>query len=74
VAGEVSRQKLDLLLEAHAKNCGLPWTRGIIQPQWRPHPTFANDVDRDAMRPVYELLTERFPKVFGPQLMTDSWR
>lgn len=74
VAGEVSRQKLDLLLEAHAKNCGLPWTRGIIQPQWRPHPTFANDVDRDAMRPVYELLTERFPKVFGPQLITDSWR
>lgn len=74
VAGEVSRQKLDLLLEAHAKNCGLPWTRGIIQPQWRPHPTFANDADRDAMRPVYELLAERFPKVFGPQLMTDSWR
>ncbi|MBL9142322.1 MAG: hypothetical protein JNM99_01460 [Verrucomicrobiaceae bacterium] len=74
VAGEVSRKKLDQLLEHHARSIGQPWTAGVVQPQWRPHPTFANEADREAMRFVYETLTARFPKVFGPDLITESWR
>lgn len=74
VAGEVSRRKLDALLEQHARSKGVPWTQAVIQPQWRPHPTFANPEDREAMRPVYDQLAQRFPQVFGPALITDSWR
>lgn len=74
VAGAVSRKKLDQLLEHHARSIGQPWTAGVVQPQWRPHPTFANEADREAMRSVYETLTTRFPKVFGPDLITESWR
>lgn len=74
VAGEVSRRKLDHILEQHARSSGLPWTRGVIQPQWRPHPTFAHQDDLEAMRSVYETLAARFPQVFGPDLITESWR
>lgn len=74
VAGEVSRRKLDHILEQHARSCGLPWSRGVIQPQWRPHPTFAHQGDLEAMRSVYETLAARFPQVFGPDLITESWR
>ncbi len=74
VAGPVSRHKLDELLATHAKSTGRPWTRDVVQPQWRPHPAFAREEDREAMRTVYEELSRRFPQVFSDKLLTESWR
>ena len=74
VAGPVSRHKLDELLATHAKSTGRPWTRDVVQPQWRPHPAFAREEDREAMRTVYEELHRRFPQVFSDKLLTESWR
>lgn len=74
VSGTVSRKKLDDLLAEYAKKAGRPWSRGIVQPQWRPHPTFASDADREVMRPVYDDLHKRFSHVFSADLLTESWR
>ncbi len=74
VSGPLSRQKLDALLADQAKKEGRPWTRCIVQPQWRPHPAFADEAEREAMRPAYEQLHERFPRVFSAELLTESWR
>jgi len=74
IAGEASRRKLDELLSAHACEHGRPWTLGVVLPQWRPHPTFAKEEDRESMRPAYAELHERFPHVFSGELMADSWR
>lgn len=74
VSGTVSRKKLDDLLAEHSRKAGRPWSRGIVQPQWRPHPAFASEADREMMRPVYEDLHKRFPHVFSAELLTESWR
>ncbi len=74
VSGEVSRRKLNELLAEHTRRSGRQWTREIVQPQWRPHPTFARDADIEAMRPVYEELHSRFPQVFAADLISESWR
>lgn len=69
-----SRSKLNALLKSESLRQGRPWTQDIAQPQWRPHPTFANEEEREALRPAYEELHRRFPKLFSETLITDSWR
>ena len=74
IAGLCSQKKVDDMLAKHAAATRAPWTRGIVLPQWRPHPTFACADDLEAMCPVYTELHERFPQVFSENLITESWR
>jgi glycosyltransferase involved in cell wall biosynthesis len=61
--------KVNALLRSHAERRGAPWTADLKTPYWRPYPIFLNARDRDEMRPVYKDLCERFPEVFGPDLL-----
>lgn len=74
VAGKISRVKVNELLANSTRERGLPWTHDIILPQWRPHPTFARTEDQEAMRPAYDELYRRFPRVFSETLHMDSWK
>ncbi|MBN8418617.1 MAG: hypothetical protein J0L73_06870 [Verrucomicrobia bacterium] len=71
---ELSRAKLNSLLKAEAEKTCRPWTCDIAQPQWHPHPTFATENEREALRPAYTQLRQRFPKVFSEALIMESWR
>jgi hypothetical protein len=61
--------KVNTLLRSHAEHNGTVWTADLKTPYWRPYPIFLNAHDRDEMRPVYKDLCERFPEVFGPDLL-----
>jgi hypothetical protein len=61
--------KVNTLLRSQAEQSGTPWTNDLKTPYWRPYPIFLNPRDRDEMRPVYEDLRDRFPEVFGPNLL-----
>ena len=74
LAHEQSHAKLNGLLKADALQAGRPWTCDLALPQWRPHPTFACENEKEALRPAYEDLNRRFPKVFSGTLIDDSWR
>ena len=74
LACNVSRQKANATLKAAAELRGQPWTQDIVQPQWRPHPTFAEETERESLRPAYHELHRRFPRVFPESLILESWR
>jgi glycosyltransferase involved in cell wall biosynthesis len=74
VSGSASWAKVNKMLGVESVKHGRPWTRDIIEPQWRPHPTFLRTSDREEMRPAYEELQRRMPKLFDPSLITDSWQ
>ncbi len=74
LANEQSHSKLNALLRWEAKQVGRPWTRDLVVPQWRPHPTFTRENEKERLRPAYEDLNRRFPKVFSGTLIDDSWR
>jgi hypothetical protein len=61
--------KVNALLRSHVEQSGAPWTADLKTPYWRPYPVFLNARDREEMRPVYKDLCERFPEVFGPDLL-----
>lgn len=69
-----SHRLLNDLLRDHEKAEGRPWTKDIVMPRWHPHPTFARPAEQQEMKPVYEDLTRRFPRVFAPSLWDESWR
>lgn len=69
-----SQEKLDAYFQQVAVNEGRPWTRGIVLPMWRPHPTFAKPEEQEALRPIYAELHQRMPTVFPLDLITESWR
>lgn len=60
-----SAQKLESFLKEHAERHGRPWTRGILTPCWRPHPTVRHHPDgeslRDAFRDLHRLAPDTFP-------------
>ena len=70
----LSSKKLNTLLKEEAVKSGTPWTQDIAEMQCRPHPTHAFPADRERLRPAYEDLHQRFPKVFGASLIDTSWR
>jgi len=61
--------KLNTLFRRHAEETGQPWTTDLKTPHWRPYPIFVDPGDREAMRPAYEDLHNRFPETFGPDLL-----
>lgn len=74
LACQVSRSRVNAQLRQQALAEGLPWTRDLVLPQWRPHPTFAHEDEKAAMRPVYEDLHRRAPQVFTDSLIDTSWK
>lgn len=74
LACPVSRAKVNAMLKEESLKAGKPWIRDIIQPQWRPHPTYASLEEKESLRPALEELHARFPSVFPVNLIDDSWR
>lgn len=74
IACHLSREKLNASLKAQAQQRGSPWTKDIVQPQWRPHPTHAHAADRAELQVVYDELHRRFPQVFSATLIDTSWK
>lgn len=64
-----SAAKLNTLFRKHAEENGESWTADLKTPYWRPYPIFVEPGDREEMRPVYEDLHDRFPEVFGDDLL-----
>ena len=69
-----SRRLLNEKLRAHEQEKNRPWTRDIISPRWYPHPTFACAEEKKSMEPIYAELHNRFPHVFGLDLLDRSWK
>jgi glycosyltransferase involved in cell wall biosynthesis len=69
-----SRELLEDMLRQHETASGRPWTRGLATPKWHPHPTFADESEQKALKPVYDDLCQRFPGVFTPTLWQTSWQ
>lgn len=63
---------LEGALADHARRNNRPWTQGLAQPHWRPHPVLAHPDDRARLAPAYEALHQRFPTVFPADLMSLS--
>jgi glycosyltransferase involved in cell wall biosynthesis len=61
--------KINEMLRSWAEEYETTWIADLKTPYWRPYPLFLNAGDREEMRPVYEDLCERFPEVFGPDLL-----
>jgi glycosyltransferase involved in cell wall biosynthesis len=61
--------KVNEMFKFHASRLETPWTANLKTPYWRPYPIFLDARDRDEMRPVYRDLCDRFPEVFGPDLL-----
>lgn len=74
IACHLSREKLNTALKAAAQRRGSPWTKDIVLPQWRPHPTHAHAADRAELLDIYTELHQRFPQVFGATLLDTSWK
>ncbi|MBX7207539.1 MAG: glycosyltransferase [Verrucomicrobiaceae bacterium] len=74
LACHVSHAKVNAVLRDETLRAGRPWTRDIVLPQWRPHPTFASRDEQEAMRPAYDELHAKWPHVFSPDLWSESWR
>ena len=68
-----SVKKLNAQLREHALSHGRPWTQDIAMPMWRPHPKLALEADRQRLAPCYEALHQRWPDLFGKDLMDTSW-
>jgi glycosyltransferase involved in cell wall biosynthesis len=60
----ITHEKLNRQLADSARARGLPWTQDLAIPHWRPYPRYVHPEDAEAMRPVYDDLHARFPKVF----------
>lgn len=66
--------KLNTHLRATAQDRGLPWTRDLALPHWRPYPRHAHPEDAASFAPLYQDLHTRFPTVFGRDLLQTSVR
>ena len=69
-----SRQSLNKLLKEHDARAGRPWTQDLAAVCWKPHPKLISEEDRARLLPCYQDLHQRWPEVFGPDLIDQSWR
>lgn len=60
----ITHEKLNQKLGDSVRERGLPWTRNLVIPQWRPYPCYVSLEDAEAMRPAYDDLHEKCKKVF----------
>ena len=71
---EVSAGKLNTLLKNEALAEGLPWTRDIHTPVWRPYPCLLDPGAKEELRPAFDDLHRRYPAVFPDHLHDTSHR
>jgi glycosyltransferase involved in cell wall biosynthesis len=74
VSCDVSSQKLNGFLRAAALEEGRKWSRNIVIPCWRPHPTVRYQPEASAVVASYGDLHARYPDLFGADLMDQSYR
>jgi glycosyltransferase involved in cell wall biosynthesis len=60
-------------LHLHEQAAGRPWTQGLAQVHWRPHPVLSHPAERAALTPCYDELHQRFPQLFPADLMSRSF-
>jgi hypothetical protein len=74
ISNEVSAEKLNSLLRENAEHEGRPWTKDILTPCWRPHPTIRHNPEAESLRHCYVDLHHRYPDVFPVNLLEESYR
>lgn len=74
LANQVSHDKVNTFLKQQALALNQPWTQDIILPQWRPHPTYASTEGKECVRPAFDELHSRFPRLFPAHLLDESWK
>ena len=67
-----SIEKLNRLLKEEATRRNRPWTENLVAPCWSAHPTFRSERDKNKLRPQFEKMHERYPRVFGKDLCDRS--
>lgn len=65
---------LNTALRESSLRRGLPWTKDIALPHWRPYPKHARKADAQELSPCYQELHQRFPQVFSGDLIKNSIR
>ncbi|WP_395736479.1 glycosyltransferase [Prosthecobacter sp.] len=73
-SGDPSWQKLNRLIREHEIANARPWTQDLAVPSWRPHPTFRLVEEQQRLRPIYQELHSKFPRVFAEDLAENSWK
>lgn len=74
VDGFTSHKKVNDFFKEAASAIGRPWHNDIIQPQWRPHPTYVVESEKEKLRPAMDELHRRFPALFPGHLLDSSWK
>lgn len=70
-----SAARLNELLQEESRNRDLPWTRDLVTPSWRPHPTLAYcDADTTTIRAACRELNAAFPATFASDFFENSAR
>lgn len=62
-----SHTKLNRLMNQSSVERGLPWTRDLALPHWRPYPAHARREEAEVLFPAYRELHEKFSRVFGKE-------
>ena len=74
ISAPISTAKLNRVLRENAEAEGRPWTTDILEPCWRAHPTLKYNPEMERMRPTYDALHEKYPKLFPADLIETSCR
>lgn len=74
VSCATTHAKLNAQLKRHEVEEGRPWTTDLVLPCWRPYPMYLHQADRERLRPVYEGLATRHPRVFADNLIEVTHR
>lgn len=74
IQNEITLARINMRVQEHALAVGQPWKNNLAVPHWRPHPTIANEADRERLRLAYAELHEKFPTLVGVDLIEQSHR
>jgi glycosyltransferase involved in cell wall biosynthesis len=74
ISSPISTAKLNQVLRDNAAAEQRPWTRDIMEPCWRAHPTLNHNPEMYRMRPAYAALHEEYPQLFSADLIETSYR
>ena len=66
--------KINARLNASCLDRGLPWTKDLALPHWRPYPKLAREPEAAELHSCYQMLHQKIPRVFGPNLAETSTR
>ena len=72
IRNDLSLSRINAVLKQHSLATGSPWTKDLAAVRWHPHPTLALPSDRETLRPCYDDLAGRFPRLFSKHLIDTS--